>query len=92
MIHPFSKTQLIYDISTFIKDQRELVLKDLVAYTKDAVRYKRRIRMLIQLADYEKQILRKISDFETDDPTDFERYTALGILQGEVLIITNLSS
>ena len=92
MIHEFKKTRLIYEISNFIKDQRFLLLTDLVAYTKDPVRYKRRLRMLIQLADYEKQILEKIRDFETNDPADFERYMALGLLQQEVYIIVNLSS
>lgn len=92
MIHPFLKTRLIYDISIFIKDKRDLLLRDLVAYTTDSVRYKRRIRMLIQLAEYEKQILEKIRDFETDNPADIEKHIMLRVLEHEVETITNIGS
>jgi hypothetical protein len=92
MIHEFDRTRVIYEISAFIRDQRSLLLDDLVAYTKDPVRYKRRIRMLVQLAEYEKQILEKIRDFETDDPADFEKYLTVALLKEEVRHVTDLSA
>jgi hypothetical protein len=92
MIHPFFKTQLIYEISIFIKDHRDQLLRDLVAYTKDPVRYKRRIRMLIQLADYERQTLEKIFNFETHNMTDLDKNNMLALLHREVKIITDISS
>ena len=92
MTHPFYKTQLIYKMSIFIKDHREKLLKDLVAYTKDPVRYNRRLRMLIQLADYEKQLLEKFRDFQTEDTDDLEKNSILATLQYEVTVITDISS
>ena len=79
-------------MSIFIKDHREKLLKDLVAYTKDPVRYNRRLRMLIQLADYEKQLLEKFRDFQTEDTDDLEKNSILATLQYEVTVITDISS
>lgn len=62
----FHKSKLIYNTLAEIQKERDLLVRDLVAYTNDSVRYQRRIRMLINLSEYEKQILEKIRDFDPD--------------------------
>ena len=65
------KPRSINKVLTYITQAREKILKDLVAYGDDPVRSKRRLRLLIQLADYEHQLLIKIRDFTTEDPEDY---------------------
>jgi hypothetical protein len=67
--HPLARSVVVYDTVTLIAEKRQLLLNDLVAYTNDPVRYKRRMRMLIQLSSYEEQILTKLNkfDFVNDD-------------------------
>lgn len=91
MINPFYRTRLIYKISVYISNARNTLLEDLVAYTNDPVRLKRRIRMLIQLSDYEQNTLIKIRDFDTDNIEDMGQ-DILGRLQQEVDSITNRDS
>jgi hypothetical protein len=92
MINPFYKTKLIYQISQHIAEQRQTLLEDLVAYSKDPVRYKRRMRMLIQLAEYEQQLLKKINAFETNDQEDIGNYNAIEQFKYEVRVIVNTDS
>ena len=89
MINPFYKTRLIYQISQYIATQRLGLLEDLVAYSKDPVRYQRRIRMLVQLSEYEQQTLKKIINFETNDEHDIGNYEGLEQLKYEVDILVN---
>lgn len=91
MIHSFYRTSLVFKISAYIQKKRTTLLEDLVAYTNDPVRYKRRIRMLIQLSAYEQDVLKKIRDFETNDPSDLDT-AMLGVLQNEVDCIVDPSS
>jgi len=91
MINVFYRTRLIFKISTYIQKNRSKLLEDLVAYTKDPVRYKRRLRMLIQLAEYEQNILKKIRDFETHNVDDLNQ-SVLGDLIVEVDSIVDKSS
>jgi len=91
MINVFYRTRLIFKISTYIQKNRSKLLEDLVAYTKDSVRYKRRLRMLIQLAEYEQNILKKIRDFETHNVDDLNQ-SVLGDLIVEVDSIVDKSS
>jgi hypothetical protein len=53
--------------STSLKHQ---LLDELVIYATDPIIRTRRMRMLAQLCDYEAQILKKIENFQTDDPSD----------------------
>ena len=91
MLHNFYKTRTIYYISEHIADRRLSLLKDLVAYTNDPVRYKRRFRILVQLANYEKNILEKIENFITDQQSDID-IDMLDYLKLEVDAIVNLNS
>jgi hypothetical protein len=92
MVNSFYKTRLIYQISQYIADHRQTLLEDLVAYSKDPVRYSRRIRMLTQLAEYEQQILKKINNFETNDEEDISKHHALTQLKLEVDVLVNRNS
>lgn len=85
----FHKTKLIYKISTYIAEKRKIVLRDLVAYTADTVRYSRRMRTLKQLAQYEHDLLVKIQNFETDEINDFENAINFIKFEIESVIDTN---
>ena len=74
----------------FIAEKRAILLQDLVAYTGDLVRYSRRIKMLIQLSQFEHELLTKIQNFESDDPADFD--IAAGNIEIEVHSIINSSA
>lgn len=89
MSHPFYRTKLIYEVLRTISEHRNILLSDLVAYTQDPVRYKRRMRMLIQLASYELQILQKVKDEEI---TQSDTQELLLIIKEEIDAITNLYS
>lgn len=89
MSHPFYRTKLIYEISQAITKRRLDLLSDLVAYTQDAVRYNRRMRMLIQLSSYEHQILSKIKDEEISKS---EIEDLLMLVNQEIDIISDLNS
>jgi len=73
-----------------IIEKRTELLQDLVAYTTDPVRYARRIRMLIQLSQYEHELISKIDNFESNDVLDFDY--ALSNITNEIVSITNISA
>lgn len=84
----YFKLQLVYDFlceSTSLKKQ---LLDELVIYATDSVRRMRRMRMLAQLCEYESQILKKIDDFHSLDPQDFD----IGILKEELHNVCDRSS
>jgi hypothetical protein len=86
--HPLIKSKLIYEVVAFIGERRKLLLNDLIAYAKDPVRYKRRMRMLIQLSQYEQQILTKLDNFELTDDID----TIINDLMREIYDVVNLNA
>jgi hypothetical protein len=87
---PFAKLRLLYIIIQHITDARQIIIKDLVAYLDDPVRYKRRMRFLIQLADYEQQLLIKIENLD-NDPCHYNDHM-IKQLKDEIDLITNHSS
>jgi len=68
----FYKTSTAYKVLDLINVERELLKSELVAYSKDPVRYSRRFRMLINLAQYEVNILTKLQNFYTDNADDLK--------------------
>jgi hypothetical protein len=72
MINNFYKTKTVYKVLDLINVERESLKSDLVAYSNDPVRFTRRFRMLINLAEYELNILTKIRNFETEDCKDYQ--------------------
>ena len=86
----FKKLHLLYKIIAHIAEVRQTLVKDLVAYSEDPVRYKRRMRLLIQLSDYEHQLLIKINNLN-DDPSNFDDMM-LRQLKDEVSLISDSSS
>lgn len=71
IMNNFYKTQAAYKILDIINNERESLKSELVAYSNDPVRYKRRFRMLLNLAQYEVNILTKLQNFSSDDTVDF---------------------
>lgn len=72
-----TKTELYYKLVTcqivgqMIVQHRISLQQDLYAKASDPVVFKRRMRMLSQLALYESQIYQKIYNFCTDDVNDY---------------------
>lgn len=69
-------------------NHRNKLLSELIEHATDPVIFKRRLRLLAQLAELESQLLTKIQSFETDNADDFN----LQILFNEFKHITNRSS
>ena len=82
----FYKSKLMFDTVTLIAHERQPVLRDLIAYSNDPVRYARRFRTLAQLSQYEHDIIIKIQNFETNDPADL---SAMSRIKDEILSIVN---
>lgn len=87
MINNFHKTKLTFKTLELIATERDSLKRDLVAYSNDPVRYHRRFRMLLNLAEYELSILTKIRNFETSNETDLGELT--GTIANEIRSIVN---
>lgn len=70
--HVFYKTYLINMLQQRIAIQRQLLLQELTAAGSNHVVWKRRFRMLGQLAIWESQVTAKIYAFETDNADDYQ--------------------
>jgi hypothetical protein len=69
-------------------NHRNNLLSELIEHATDPVIFKRRLRLLAQLAELESQLLTKIQSFDTDNADDFN----LQILLNEFRHVTNRSS
>jgi hypothetical protein len=72
-------------LEKFLKDtasERFKLLQELKVNATDPVLYKRRIRMLKHLSQFEFQILEKIDNFDTDDAEDLSLYGVSNISGG----------
>lgn len=69
--HVFYKNHVLTEIESRVSQVRQQLITELIAAGSDSVVYRRRIRMLQQLSTWHAQIIKKLFDFETDDPTDY---------------------
>jgi hypothetical protein len=96
MINNFYKTRLVYKVLDLINTERDILKRDLVAYSNDPVRYARRFRMLTNLAEYEFNLLTKIRNFESDDPSDLlgnpDELDALHFITAEIQAIVDTNA
>lgn len=83
------KISLARDFLNKTSEARQDLLNELIIYATDPVIFKRRLRMLSQLAEYEAQILKKIQLFELDNLDDF---TLQFIIMSELRSIIDRSS
>lgn len=67
----FYKNCLLQWLEDTIQQERSKLLDELIAYSTDSVRYRRRYRMLRQLNELHGQLIDKIYQFDTDDINDF---------------------
>ena len=67
----YYKIKIVKKFLTITNQARVNLLNELVVNATDPILYKRRLRMLEHLSQYECQILEKIRDFDTDDVQDF---------------------
>ena len=85
----FYKLSLIDIVGRLINNQRTLLEKELQEKASAPVIFKRRFRMLSQLADYESQIYKKIYNFVTDDVCDYIQ--VIYLIKTEIQNVTNRS-
>jgi hypothetical protein len=63
----YIKTNIIYKSLKLIEKNKNLALRDLAAYANDPVRYKRRLRFLRELSQYELNLLTNFENFVPDN-------------------------
>ena len=64
------KLRMINDFLIESQRHRQILLNELIDNATDPIIKKRRFRMLSNLATFEASIIKKISEFETDDVHD----------------------
>lgn len=69
--HVFYKNYLLAEIESRVGQVRQQLITELIAAGSDLVVYRRRFRMLQQLSIWHAQIIKKLFEFETDDPADY---------------------
>jgi hypothetical protein len=69
--HVFYKNNLIAEIEKTALSIRTQLFEELIAAGSDQTKYKRRIRMLRHLNLIQAQLLHKVYEFFTDDPSDY---------------------
>lgn len=88
-IDVFYKLAISDIASKLIESQRTILKQELQERASDPVIFKRRFRMLTQLAEYESQIYKKIYNFNTDDFQDYN--LAIHLIVQEIQDVTNRS-
>ena len=78
----------VIDFLSQIHKHKQQLFDELLIYACDDVLYKRRLRMLWQLADHERQIMEKIYRMPLDHADMSDMYVAIS----EILDVTNRSS
>lgn len=76
-------------VSKIIHYHKSELQKELQERASDPVIFKRRFRMLTQLAEYESQIYKKIYNFNTNDFQDYD--LAVRLITQEIYDVTNRS-
>lgn len=77
----YHKILLIKNFLDQTHQARTQLFDELVINATDPTLYRRRIRMLAHLSQFENQIIKKIQDFDTDDVNDLNMHNiARGII------------
>ena len=88
----FNKTRLIYETIQYISEAKQKILKDIVSYTDDPIRFRRRLRFLRELTEYEFNLTKSFEDFETKDPAnDYDHNTVVKIKNAVDIITSEIS-
>jgi hypothetical protein len=83
----FYKLIIIDIVGKLISSQKSALQKELQEKASDPVIFKRRVRMLSQLSEYESQIYKKIYNFDTDDVRDYN--SSMHSIMQEIHDVTN---
>jgi len=86
----FARLRTLYNILMFIAETRYNLLKEMISYVDDSLRYQRRMRFLVQLTQYEHQLLTKFQNLDDDDSHFSEEL--IQHIKDEILIIVDHSS
>jgi hypothetical protein len=90
--HQFNKTRIIYESLQLISTKKKKLIRDLVSYTHDPVRYQRRMRFLKEITKYELELLISFDNFKTNDPiNDYDKNT-LTKIENALDIITSINT
>ena len=88
----FNKTRLIYETIQYISEAKQKIIRDLVAYSDDPIRYRRRLRFLRELTEYEFNLTKSFENFQTEDPAnDYNHNTVVKILNAVDIITSEIS-
>lgn len=88
----FNKTRLMYETIQYISEAKQKILKDLVSYTDDPIRYRRRLRFLRELTEYEFNLTKSFEEFQTEDPAnDYDHNTVVKIKNAVDIITSDIS-
>lgn len=83
----FYKLVLSDIVGELIQSHKSNLHRELQERASDPVIFKRRFRMLTQLAEYESQIYKKIYNFNTNDIIDYN--SAIQLIIREIQDVTN---
>lgn len=84
----YYKIVLLKDFLEKTNQARMQLFDELAVHAIDPVLYKRRFRMLTQLNQYEEQIIKKIQNFETTNPSDL----SIDVLSNGLRVILDRSA
>jgi hypothetical protein len=89
----FYKLCMLQKFLTETQQHRQTLLTELVDNATDPVIKKRRFRMLSNLSTFEAVVIKKISEFETDDVNDLiESTIELTIFKNELTMLLDRSA
>ncbi len=72
MNYKLNRTLLLRKLLDLVNNKKKILFDELVDNLSDDTIFKRRLRMIQQLSHYESQIVEKIRNFKTDDPSDID--------------------
>jgi hypothetical protein len=87
----YLQNRVLYKSLKKIQEAKSQALVDLIAYTDDQVRYKRRLRFIKELIIYEKNLIENFENFNSDNPIqDFDDQTIQKIRESiDLLTLVN---
>jgi hypothetical protein len=85
----FYKLSITIDFLNAVLEAKKNLVNELIIFSSDPVKVKRRLRMLKQLSLYESQILDKIQRI---DPTTIDNLNILPMLTKEIYEVTHRSA
>lgn len=90
MNYKLNRTLLLRKLLDLVNNKKKILFDELVDNLSDDTIFKRRLRMIQQLSHYESQIVEKIRNFKTDDPSDIDSVAT--VIKYEIETVANRSA